>query len=84
MNVGESKNINEVTPDHFRRMAGEAGLGWPMVRERMATMCETVHGALEDHDLERTSVDPTMAGQVASLVAQRSKHMLSYLAMKQR
>ena len=84
MNVGNSKKINEVTPDHFREMTGEAGLGWPMVRERMASLCENVHGALEDHDLERTSVDPPMAGQVASLVAQRSKRMLSYLAKKQR
>ena len=40
MNVGKSKNINEVTPDHFRKMAGEAGLGWPMVRERIASLCE--------------------------------------------
>ena len=83
MNVGKSKNIDEVTPDHFRKMAGEARLGWPMVRERMASLCENVHGALEDHDLERTSVDPPLAGQVASLVAQRSKRMLSDLA-KQR
>ena len=64
------RHVQPVPPD----------LGWPMVRERMASLCENVHGVLEDHDLERTSVDPPMAGQVASLVAQRSKRMLSYLA----
>jgi serine/threonine-protein kinase HipA len=83
MNVGKSKNIDEVRPDHFHKMAIEAGLGWPMVRERMKSLCENVLGAIEDHDLERMSVDPPMAGQVASLVSQRAERMLLYL-LKQR
>jgi len=82
MNVGKSKNINEVTPDHFRRMAGETGLGWPMVRERIASMCENVQDALKKYDLQHTYHDPSIAGQVASLVAERSERMLSYLEKK--
>jgi len=79
INIGKSKNIHEVTPDHFRKMASEAVLGWPMVRERMVTMCEKVIDALNAQELEKLSSDPAVVSQLTKIVNQRSKRMLDYL-----
>jgi serine/threonine-protein kinase HipA len=35
MGIGHGKNINDLNPSHFKRMAEECSLGWPMVRERI-------------------------------------------------
>jgi len=35
MGIGHGKNINDLNTAHFKRMAEECRLGWPMVRERI-------------------------------------------------
>jgi len=35
MGIGHGKNINDLNTAHFKRMAEECSLGWPMVRERI-------------------------------------------------
>lgn len=79
INIGRSKNINQVTPEHFRKMANETGLGWPMVRERMATLCEKIIEAINAQELEKLPTKPAGASQLSTIVAQRSERMLVYL-----
>jgi serine/threonine-protein kinase HipA len=75
MNIGNGKNVNDVNPAHFKRMAEEATLGWPMVRERIEVLSGKVVGVLEEGSLARTSFDPAIATQVSELLADRSRRM---------
>jgi len=79
MNIGKGKDVNDINPAHFRRMAEEAALGWPMVRERIETLAGKVVETLEEGSLAETSPEPAAAVQVSGLVAQRCQRMLSSL-----
>jgi len=44
MGIGHGKNINDLNPAHFKRMAEECGFGWPMVRDRIRALAtRTLH-----------------------------------------
>jgi len=44
MKIGHGKNINDINPAHFKRMAEACGFGWPMVRERIRALAtRTLH-----------------------------------------
>ena len=73
MGIGNGKNVNDVNPAHFRGMAEEATLGWPMVRERIETLSGKVIATLEEGSVVQTSPDPGMAAQVSDLVSQRCR-----------
>lgn len=38
MRVGHGKAVNDLNPANFRRLAEACGLGWPMVKERVADL----------------------------------------------
>jgi len=77
MNIGKGKDVNDVNPDHFRRMAEEGGLGWPMVRERIADLAGSAIKAIETGNLVQTSLGTEMAAQLAELVTQRCRRIRS-------
>jgi len=79
MSIGNGNSVNDVNPAHFRRMAEEAALGWPMVRERIETLSGKVIETLEEGSLARTSPDPGIGAQVSELVTQRCRRMGSRL-----
>jgi len=79
MNIGNCKNINDLNPDHFRRMAEEASLGWPMVRERIEALSRKVIEVLQRARLVHTSPDPDTAARLSDLVTDRCQRMLSSL-----
>ncbi len=63
--------VNDINPAHFRRMAEEATLGWPMVRERIAVLSAMAIEILKEGTLVQTSPDPKIAGHLSELVTQR-------------
>jgi len=77
MNIGKGKDVYDVKADHFRRMAKEASLGWPMVRERLASLAGKMIDTLAAGRLVQGSSAPEVAAQVSELVTQRSQRMLS-------
>ena len=77
MNIGNGKNVNDLNPAHFRRMAEDAALGWPMVRERIEILSGKLAKTVEEGSLIQTSPDRGMAAQVSALVTQRCRRMLS-------
>lgn len=77
MNIGNGKNVNDVNPDHFKKMAEEADLGWPMVRERMQTLSGNIIETLAEGQLMDTAPASGMAASVSDLVTQRCRRMLS-------
>ena len=81
MRIGNARFLNEVTPDHFRQMARKAELGWPMVRERIGSLCEQVAGALE-HAVGGGWRGNEMVGGVAELILERVGRMRKQMAGK--
>lgn len=79
MKIGKAKSLNEVTPDHFHKMATETRLGWPMIHERLRELCRRVAEALKDCSLLPETTDPEMTGQVAKIVSERTSRMLGLL-----
>ena len=47
MKIGTAKILPEVSPEHFRQLSTEARLSWPMVRHRLADLCEKMRSAIE-------------------------------------
>jgi len=75
MNIGNGKNVNDVNPAHFRRMAEDAALGWPMVRERIETLSRKVIDTLEEGNLLRISPASEITARLSGLVIQRCRRM---------
>lgn len=50
MKVGSAATLNEVVPGHLGQFARAAGLGWPMVRARIAALCGGILDALPAPD----------------------------------
>jgi len=77
MSIGNGKNVNDVDPAHFRHMAEESSVGWPMVRERTAALADKVSATLEEGRLMRTSPDTAVAARLSELIAERCRRMQS-------
>jgi len=75
MNIGYGKNVNDVNPAHFRRMAEDTSLGWPMVRERIETLSLKAIETLEEGSVARNSPDAGIAARLSELVMQRCRKM---------
>lgn len=67
MKVGSAATLNEVVPGHFEQLARVTGLGWPMLRARMAELCERI--------LE-CAADPGLPSEVVRGRAQRMRRLL--------
>jgi serine/threonine-protein kinase HipA len=77
MKIGKGASINEIRHDHFRRMAVETNLGWPMVRERIDAMAHKVRAALADPMLCSDTTEAGMTERVVGIVTKRVPRMLS-------
>ena len=71
MNIGGCRTLTEIKPDHWRRMAGETGLAWPMLRERV-TRFATEIGEAACRLRENLSVQDPMIDRVAEIIASRA------------
>ena len=75
MSIGQGKMVNDLNPAHFQRMANDAALGWPMVRERLEILADKVISTLEEGSLVRTSPDPNVAIRLSEMVKLRCQRM---------
>ncbi len=75
MSIGNGKNVNDINPAHFRGMAEEATLGWPMVRERIAILAGKVIVILKEGRLAQDSSDPAVAARLSDLITRRCQRM---------
>lgn len=82
MKIGKGKMVNDINPDHFRRMAEDAALGWPMIRERIEALAVSTSEVLTEGPLVDDLPTPEMAARVAELVTKRSQRMLTRLTSK--
>ena len=69
MKIGSEYSSEKVTPEDCEKLAGEAGLGRPLVKRRVPEMAETLLEALPTVDLTHP-----VAEKVAALIRQRAEN----------
>jgi len=73
MKIGKGKNLNEIRLHHFRKMAEECRLGWPMVRERVMAMSEKVRNSLVSVERIDETFDERMFSKVSKIILDRTE-----------
>ena len=76
MNIGHGKSVNDLNPAHFKRLAEECDLGWPMIRERVESLAGKAVAVVEDiRGLGQGSADAEKATGIRGRVLQRCERM---------
>lgn len=75
MKIGASNLLSEVSPEHFRQLAAKAGLGWPMVRERLAEVTFTLAELSRGGDLDLELPAARLSESARQCVATRTARM---------
>jgi serine/threonine-protein kinase HipA len=79
MKIGQSDSIETITAAHWQRMAQEARLGWPMLRERITDLCNKSIAALSDPGVRSAASDRTTIDRVAGIIEKRASLLLQPL-----
>lgn len=77
MAIGNSDSINAFSPGDWKNLAQSTGLGWPIVRERMAQMCQSLVSSLAATLDQAASRDAMMAKKVEAVLRERAAKLLA-------
>ena len=80
MKIGKSESIERITPEHWQKMAKEASVGWPMLRERIELLCGKTHDGLRNETVLSAPTDVAMAQRVADIINKRASWLLESLS----
>lgn len=77
MKIGTCKDINDLATSHWKKMADETSLGWPMIQERMRGLATAVrdHSAAVAEDLPE--LNPSMSERVIEIIITRAEKILT-------
>lgn len=75
MKIGAANSLPEVSPEHFRQLAAKAGLGWPMVRERLAELTVGLARVLEGDALDLAQGAARLSEPARQVVSSRTARM---------
>lgn len=76
MNIGHGKSVNDINPAHFKRLAEECDLGWPMVRERIGGLAGRTMDAMKATKSTGNVPTPDTAARIAGVIQNRCERML--------
>lgn len=76
MNIGHGKHANDLNPAHFKSLAEECDLGWPMVRERVRNLVEKMLMAVNESIASGDSPLPVIRPTITDMVLDRCERML--------
>jgi len=80
MRIGGCESVNAFTIGDWKKMAKKAGLGWPMVRERMAETCHSVLSELGKVKAQTRECDESMVTLLHETIGGRVTRMLEALS----
>lgn len=80
MKIGKSDSIETITPAHWRKMAKETSVGWPMLRERIENLCGRTRDGLRNEAVLGAPTDAAMARRVANTITKRASSLLESLS----
>jgi serine/threonine-protein kinase HipA len=75
MKIGSASLLPEVSPEHFRQLAAKAGLGWPIVRERLTELTSTLENVLNEGTLHLEPDAVSLSEQARQVVLSRTARM---------
>ena len=75
MKIGGYGSLDVFTPDPWKKMAQEARLGWPMIRERIGVLSRQIIETLQGPSM-RGAANGDREAHVAALAQQRASAML--------
>lgn len=76
MKIGGCKTAGALNMGHWKKMAEETGLGWPMVRDRVITVARAVQLKSGELRQQIESANRTTADRIAEIVSRAVSHML--------
>ncbi len=80
MKIGAAKSLPEVSPEHFQQLSAKAGLGWPLVRARLAELTSKVDQALRKDAVDLHPDAARSSESARQIVASRTARMQRLLA----
>ena len=80
MKIGGCESVNAFTIGDWKRMANKTGLGWPMIRERMAESCHSVLNKLGEVQEQTEEYNKSMATLLHETIGSRVVRMLEALS----
>jgi len=80
MKIGGCKSVHAFTVGDWKKMAKKIGLGWPMIRERMAEICQRVLNRLGEIQARTREYNEAMAGLLHETIGGRADRMLKALS----
>jgi len=80
MKIGGCESVNAFTIGDWKKMAKKAGLGWPMIRERMAESCDTVLNELGEVRAQTREYGEAMVTLLHETIKDRATRMLKALS----
>jgi serine/threonine-protein kinase HipA len=80
MKIGGCKSVNAFTIGDWKKMAMKTGLGWPMLRERMAESCHGVLAELGQVQAQTSVYNESMSARLRKTIGGRAARMLEELS----
>jgi serine/threonine-protein kinase HipA len=80
MKIGGCDSVNAFTIGDWKKMAKKAGLGWPVIRERMAESCHSVLNELGEVQEQTRKYSDSMVTLLHETIEDRVARMLEALS----
>ncbi len=80
MKIGGCDSINAFSIGAWKKMAGKSGLGWPMLRERMAETSRAVLSKLDAVQKQTREYGEEMTERLRDTIGSRSSRMIEALS----
>ncbi len=80
MKIGKANSMNAILPGHWKAMAKETNLGWPMIRDRMGELSQKVQSMLDAAQAQSEGIHGPMSAQVADTILKRAISMQQSLS----
>ena len=80
MKIGGCESVNAFTIGDWKKMAKKAGLGWPMMRDRMAESCHSVLNKLGEVQTQAREYSGSMVTLLHETIGGRVVRMLDALS----
>jgi serine/threonine-protein kinase HipA len=82
MKIGSCKSVSVFTIGEWKKMANKNGLGWPMIRERMAENCHDILNELGEVQAQTIEYNKSMTTLLHETIGGRATRMLDALSDK--
>lgn len=84
MKIGRSETIESITAVHWKKMAEESKIGWPMVRDRIQQISQTVADNIHPVEEQCASLNLFKTSQVADIIKRRAESIQQGLSQDER